>query len=463
MDISNNPPHIGDENHNHRHDHVDQRSVEVWEINIERLESMQKNISTTPNLLTNWSGNNSCSIFRVPHSFVQVNGHSSYHPHIVSIGPFHHGHRDLQMIQQHKWRFLGDLINRTNITLEQLLRSIHPLETKARDSYSELIDLTSDEFIELLVLDGCFIIEFFRKICKIIPVKTDDPLISMSWVNSFFLRDLIRIENQIPFFVLQTLFDLTNTHQSNRSLSSLALEFFENSIQRPDEILKKYSDLNGKHLLDLLRKTFIPTDPNLEEPKNSNKIPSHVIQCISKLRKAGIAIKPGKGESFLQVKFRNGTLEMPTITIDAFMICFIVNCVAFEQCQRTCSKQFTTYTALLDYLVNTYKDVEYLCEENVIENYFGTDGEVAKLINNLGKEVSFDLNRCYLSKLFKEVDDYYKNNWHVTWETFRYSYFSSPWSAISAFAATLLLILSLLQTIYAILTFYQSPAPGPRL
>ncbi|XP_047312190.1 UPF0481 protein At3g47200-like [Impatiens glandulifera] len=446
MDKKN--PALTDENQVHEYDEC---SIQVWEINKDRLDSMNKNINTTPNLLSNWSGKSSCSIFRVPQSFVDVNG-SAYRPHIVSIGPFHRGEPNLQMIQQHKWRFLRDLINRTKITLEQLLTTIHPHETKARESYSELIDLTSDEFIEMLVLDGCFIIEFFRKICKTIPVKHDDPLISMSWVNSFFLRDLIRIENQIPFFILQTLFDLTNTHESNRSLSSLALEFFNNSVNRPAEVLNKYENLVGKNLLDLLRKTYIT--PELDKPINRNiNTPSHVIQCISKLRRAGISIKQGNGESFLEVKFKHGTLEMPKVTIDEFMSCFMVNCVAFEQCQRSCSNQFTTYTTLLDSLVNTYNDVEYLLDQNVIENYFGTDGEVAKLFNNLGKEVSIDINRCYLSTLFKQVDDYYKNNWHVTLETFRYTYFSSPWSAISAFAAVLLLIMSFLQTFYSMYSY----------
>ncbi|XP_047307715.1 UPF0481 protein At3g47200-like [Impatiens glandulifera] len=450
--MNNRNPASADENQVHENGEC---SVRVWEFNTERLKSMNKNINTTPNLLSNWSGKNSCSIFRVPQSFVDVNG-SAYRPHIVSVGPFHRGEPDLQMIEQHKWRFLGDLINRTKITLEQLLGEIHPHENTARESYSELIDLTSDEFIEMLVLDGCFIVEFFRKICKVVNIKPDDPLISMSWIYSVFLRDLIRMENQIPFFILQTLFDLTNTRESNRSLSSLALEFFNNSLCRPAEVVHKHDNLVGKHLLDLLRKSYIT--PELDKPiKDIKNIPSHVIQCISKLRRAGISIKPGNGESFLEVKFRRGTLEMPKITIDEFMSCFMINCVVFEQCQRTCSKQFTTYTTLLDYLVNTSKDVEYLLDQDVIENYFGTDEEVATLFNNLGKEVPFDVNRCYLSTLFKQVDDYHKSIWHIDLASFKYIYLRSPWSTISALAAVLLLVFSFLQTMFSMYAYLKPP------
>ena len=99
------------------------------------------------------------------------------------------------MIEEHKWRFLGGLLNRTRdkgLGLEDYLQAIQPLEARARECYSETIHLDTDEFVEMLVLDGCFVIELFRKMGKLVQFEPDDPLISMSWVYSFFLRDFIR-------------------------------------------------------------------------------------------------------------------------------------------------------------------------------------------------------------------------------------------------------------------------------
>ncbi|TMW88615.1 hypothetical protein EJD97_018316 [Solanum chilense] len=433
----------------------DQHVVTInWEINKTQLELMQQKISQPPQLLSESAGRSSCCIFRVPQSFINVNGRS-YEPQIVSIGPYHRGKDNVKMIEEHKWRFLGNLVERTKeigLSLEDYLKAIQPFEMRARECYSEAIVLNRDEFVEMLVLDGCFIIELFRKIGGVIPIEKDDPLISMSWIYPFFLRDLIRLENQIPFFILQFLFDFTNiiSQLSNTpSLAKLALTFFNNTLQRPNEVVEKFSNLEGKHLLDFLRSSYI-----FVEPKNRrDHSPTNVIQCISKLRRAGIKLRPRKEETFLAIKFNNGCIEMPTITIDDFMSSFLINCVAYEQCHVDCSKHMTTYATFLDCLVNTQHDVEYLCDCNIIENYFGTDYEIANFINNLGKDVMFDIDECYLLELFIKVNDYYKSSWHVHWASFKYTYFSSPWSFISALAALVLLVLAILQTLYSILSY----------
>ncbi|XAR64639.1 hypothetical protein NMG60_11008392 [Bertholletia excelsa] len=434
----------GEDSHPHH-------AVQIWEVKPDRLAAMHEKISATPKMLSKWAGHPSCSIFRVPQSLIDINGRS-YHPHIVSIGPYHHGQPHLQMIQEHKWRFLAALLRRTQgrgLELEDYLKAIYPLEPKVRECYSEIIHLTADEFTELLVLDGCFIIELFRKYGKVVPVEPGDPLTSMSWVYSFFLRDLIRIENQIPYFILQELFDLTRMpgEESGPSLSDLALGFFNNTLQRPDEVIEKYRHLDARHLLDFLRSSFIP----LNQPEPSKSGSTRVIQCISKLRRAGIKLRPNKAESFLTVRFRRGMIEMPTVSIDDFSSCFMINCVAYEQCRKNCSTHFTTYATLMDCLINTARDVEYLSDCSIIENYFGTEAEVAHFINNLGKDVTFDIDKCYLARLFDEVNEYYKNGWHVQWAGFRYRYFRSPWSFISALAAFVLLVLSVLQTYYTMI------------
>ncbi|EOY32185.1 Uncharacterized protein TCM_039778 [Theobroma cacao] len=430
--------------------------VNAWEINKDRIACMQKQISEPPRLLSKAAGRSSCCIFRVPQSLVEVNGRS-YQPRIVSIGPFHRGSAQLKMIEEHKWRYLGSLLNRIQskgLGLEDLLKAVQPLEMKAKDCYSEAIHLDTDDFIEMMVLDGCFIIELFRKVGKLVSCQPDDPLFSMAWILAFFYRDLLRLENQIPYFVLECLFDLTQMpgEESGPSLSSIALEFFNNAMLRPDADIAKYHDLKGKHLLDLVRMSYIPSDQG--EP-HRRETPTHVIHCVSKLRRAGIKLNPGKADSFLVVKFRGGVIEMPTITIDDFMSSFLMNCVAYEQCHGSCSKHFTTYATLLDCLVNTYKDAEYLIDRNILENYFGTDAEVARFINNLGKDIAFDIDICYLSRLFDDVNQYYKNSWHVQWASFKYTYFKTPWSFLSALAALILLLLTVAQTFYTIYSTYK--------
>ncbi|KAK9290079.1 hypothetical protein L1049_008243 [Liquidambar formosana] len=434
-------------------------AIKIWEVKKDRLASMQQQILEAPKILSKAAGRSSCCIFRIPQRLVEING-MSYQPHIVSIGPYHRGKPQHKMIEEHKWQYLGSLLSRTQskgLGLEDYLKAIQPLEMKARECYSETVHLDTDEFIEMMVLDGCFIIELFRKVGNLVPIEFDDPLFSMAWTVSFFHRDLIRLENQLPFFVLECLFNLSKLpgEETGPSLVMLALEFFDYALQRPEGVIKKYHNLEGKHLLDLLRSSIIPLIPQEPHTYDKSNSPSHIIHCVSKLRRAGIKLQSVKADTFLTVKFRHGVIEMPTITVDEFTSTFLLNCVAFEQCHSHCSNHITTYATLLDCLINTSKDVEYLCDRNIIENYFGTDGDVAHFINGLGKEVAFDINRCYLSKLFNDVHHYYRNSWHVQWASFKYTYFDTPWSFISAFAALILLLLTLAQTFFTVYPYYR--------
>jgi hypothetical protein len=96
-------------------------------------------------------------------------------------------------------------------------------------------------------------------------------------------------------------------------------------------------------LLDLVRSTFIPThDP--EPPKNNEAC--RLIHSISKLRRAGIKLKQRKAESFLDVKFRKGAIQMPKIIIDYTMKTFLLNCVAFEQLHNIASPSTSQFTLL---------------------------------------------------------------------------------------------------------------------
>uniref|UniRef100_A0A0D3BRI9 Uncharacterized protein n=1 Tax=Brassica oleracea var. oleracea TaxID=109376 RepID=A0A0D3BRI9_BRAOL len=435
-----------------------------------RINSMHKKLKEPPRLLSSAAGKPSCSIFRVPQSMIDCNGRC-YEPRVVSIGPYHRGHTHLQMMEEHKWHYLDALLTRTHqtksLTLEDYMKTdymktVKSVEDEARECYSERIHMKSDEFNEMMVLDGCFILELFRKVSQLVPFQQDDPIVAMAWVLPFFYRDFLRIENQIPFFVLESLFRLTrgdDEKETNASLPSLAFAFFNNTMHRTHQDLARFKDLKSKHLLDLVRSSLLP-ESELHARSVTNpgkkKVPSNIIHSISKLRRAGIKIRELKdAESFIVVRFRHGAIEMPSITVDDFMSSFLQNCVAYEQCHVACSKHFTTYATLLDCLMNTYKDVEYLCDQNIIENYFGTEAEVAGFVNSLGRDVAFDMADCYLNDLFKDVNEYYKSSWHVEWASFKYTYFSSPWSFVSALAAFVLLILSIVQTIFTIFQAYQ--------
>ncbi|CAH9063888.1 unnamed protein product, partial [Cuscuta europaea] len=434
-----------------------------------------------------------CCIFRIPPSF----GEGCYQPSMVSIGPYHHGREELKTMEENKRRSLATLLERTRkkmgLTLEDYFVKVKSVEGEARDCYSEAILLESHEFVEILVVDGCFIVELFRKVAGRIPYEEGDPILSLDWTFRSLMKDLTCLENQIPFVVLQALFDLTQSpdkpgYADRVALSSLALHFFsfEPSIRRPMNIWRGgESVVVGRHLLDFLRLSFVIEMPEPESPpsnppgtarsdvtrcisnwrnpgcKTTVFVPvSHAIRCISMLRGAGIKVTRREGaQSVLAIRFKGSAIEMPPIRMDDFMAAFLRNCVAFEHCLECQYRSITKYAILLDGLIDTYEDVEVLCDQGILENHLGTKGEVATFVNELVKGVIVDdyILHGYLHKLFGEVNQYYNDSWNVYWAILKNKYFNSPWSIMSFFAAIVLLLLSVAQTLFAFLAYVNPP------
>jgi hypothetical protein len=147
------------------------------------------------------------------------------------------------------------------------MESIRPLAKEARECYSKEINLESfnddddDRFLKMMVLDGCFLIELFLKAAdkhKLLELNT------MAGAVPYIYGDLLLLENQIPFFVLEKLFQTCKMREeSDASLSLLALRFFNNVMRRPDGVIEKFlkrptpSDQKlPLHLLDLVRSSL---------------------------------------------------------------------------------------------------------------------------------------------------------------------------------------------------------------
>ncbi|XP_008241878.1 PREDICTED: UPF0481 protein At3g47200-like [Prunus mume] len=429
------------------------------------------NIQTTPLdqriQETRWR-NESCCIFKVRQCLVEINK-KTYQPHIVSCGPYHYGDQHLEMIQQHKWKYLRDLLARTpsnGPTLDHYRQVVAAMEEEIRGCYSETISLSSDGLVEMMVLDGLFTIQLFYKLKRFPPAPSHDhdqydPIFDLKFLFANIIRDLFRLENQFPFSLLQKLFDESKASRGNSdssSLSKLALQFFNYAFQRPDQVLDQDFSAAGevKHLLDLLRWSFIPK-PYDHSPQEKPRPQIESIQSAEKLRLAGIKFKTREAMTFIDIRFCNGLLEIPHIVLDDLCTDLLMNFVAFEQCYTHRSKHFTTYAAFMSCLIRTPADVSFLCDKKIVENYLGTDEEVVHFFKNLGKDVPLDIGEGYLWKLFKDVNEYHRNMWHVRWEGFRFKYFGTPWSFLSALAAVIILLLTAIQAFCAVYEYALPP------
>ncbi|PON95341.1 hypothetical protein TorRG33x02_088630 [Trema orientale] len=200
----------------------------------------------------------------------------AYTPDAFSIGPFNYN-KNLQLKAMQK------IISRTHdpkTKLRDLTAAICcEIAEEARECYAGDIGMSMDEFVKVLVLDGCFPIELFRKAKYETLRGEDDPIINVSCMRAFLRHDLILLENQIPWLVLDRLFDMTKTHaEAKAPLSSLVISFFgdhlfsrstENSMAHLRKSAEKHEK---KHILDLLRNSVVNEVPKGDFSKSRKKI-----------------------------------------------------------------------------------------------------------------------------------------------------------------------------------------------
>ncbi|KAK0589311.1 hypothetical protein LWI29_012464 [Acer saccharum] len=407
------------------------------------------------------------SIFEVP-KILHRHNPQAYEPNAFSIGPFRYGQEKLKPTEKIKWKYLQGLLRRSGkseeLMLEQLFRAVTAIVKEARQCYagSSIGTCTDEEFVKILVLDGCFIIELFRKDAdyaddhkvskdpddhKVSKAPDDDPIFSMSCLLEFLKHDLILLENQIPWPVLELLFNMTATVPEGKSLIELALEFFGNMFSSSKPTIKpnKFANKEIKHILDLLRLSLILPLEKLNTGSGWQPFP-----CARKIKGSGIKFKKVAPDTILDIRFRNGRLEIPPLLVQETTETIFRNLISLEQCLPNCPPIITSYAKLMDNLIDTPEDVEILCENNILDNWLNP-GDATRFFNNLYNDAY--VKTFYYHDVCQQVNEYSKR-WWPEWRYFyTQNYFTRPWVIVSQIVAAIFLILGFVQTFYTVASY----------
>ncbi|KDP35990.1 hypothetical protein JCGZ_08385 [Jatropha curcas] len=396
-----------------------------------------------------------CCIYRVPDRLRQND--KAYTPRVVCIGPFHHAQKNLEAMEEHKFRYLQDFLQLSEINLEDYIKFVGENEDRLRNCYAENIKLNSYDFVKMILLDAIFVIMILLKFSFIELQDKSDRVCNKPWLIRDIRFDLLLLENQIPFFVLEDLIMLSNIqmHLGKISILKLVYELFKNiwDSWAMDYILeiRNCSSNEIKHILDLIRKCQKPSE--LLQPHKD--IEMLVIPSITELYQAGVKFRASSSKNIFDIKFRNGILEIPLFAIDDHTESVLRNLQAFEQCN--CLDNYVgDYIALMAKLVNGSRDVELLVENGITENGIAENGlqgneAVAILFRNIDKENILFSNKFYYLVLIEDLNVYCKTSWHKWKANLKQKYFNTPWAGISVIGAVILLLLTVIQTVCSLL------------
>ncbi|CAL5337184.1 unnamed protein product [Camellia sinensis] len=442
------------------------------------LQNMLSNASVDPvslhldEKLTHLCGKDSeCYIYKV-HDRLRWQNEKLYEPEIIAIGPYHHGKDNLQWMEKHKLRYLQLLLKRRNETsVDRYIVAMRDLQERALRCYANSVWLNKDEFVKMMLLDSCFLIELFRKFTIASMRDRNDPLFKIDWILPSIRRDLLLFENQLPFFVLVQLFDMTKVLDPHDNITDLAIRYcccvsqylFYSASPGLEKILYAYNGISTcgvKHFLGLAHQitsfSLSKSVPLTSVIANKKKIWEH-IHCATELHEVGIKFKKSKHNTFFyDVKFKNGVLEIPTFVIHEKIECLFRNVIAYEQHhlkEDIGLKYISDYLTFLCCLINSSQDVSLLRRCGILKNMLGGDEAVVSILNKISTCAFAPRDNFYYSQVFNDVSEYSKQRRNIWTAMLRRNYFSSPWTIISFLGAIMLLLLTLTQTMFSILAY----------
>ncbi|KAE8037731.1 hypothetical protein FH972_010296 [Carpinus fangiana] len=326
--------------------------------------------------------------------------------------------------------------------LREMTNVIKTLEGEARAYYAGPINHSSDDFVKILLIDSCFIIELFYSNANGEGKLENDPIFGMPSMLEVLDHDLILLENQVPWVILERLFTISIGLVCQKTLVELAIEFFRNVY--PFTISYQPEDI--KHIPDLFKKLLVSS---MGVDKFEKKMPYRwePVPSATRLQEAGIKFRKSKSANMFDIKFRNGVLEIPQIRIHEITETFIKNLISYEQCYPSSDDTITSYAILLDNLIDTTKDVEILRERNILSICMNSEDAV-QFFNKLYHTTC--VNNFKYVALCKDLNAHCQKRWPRWRAVLVRRYFNTPWAGLSTVAAVTLLILSFLQTFFSI-------------
>jgi len=283
-----------------------------------------------------------------------------------------------------------------------------------------------------------------------------DYIIAKPWLRSAVQRDLILLENQLPFWILDDLYGIVSKYIITGCSCLPKTDCCCPCITFPEltcTFFKKYnknktSPKKPLHFTDMVRSFFLPKDLDTKDPnpKDPRSPPIKKLYRATRLHQAGMKFKPKPDEHTIKSwkeddSIKKGELHFPTLVIDDQTDCIFRNLMALEQCHYPYEAFICDYVKFLDFLVDTEEDADLLIKSKVIVNRLGESDDVAKLINKLCQGIA-EVSSCY-NRLAEALNEYYDSCYNKSKAFLRRQYFKNVWIGTGTVVGLIVLFITL--------------------
>ncbi|KAL5976795.1 hypothetical protein ACLOJK_021129 [Asimina triloba] len=385
-------------------DLLDSIMKELWMDYPSQFQELQLQSTITDPTPADSSTASFCNICLVPYR-LQRGHEEAFSCQVITLGLrrlCYSFHRLPDGLEEQKWSYLREALAPDPVRrLGTFLAAIRGSEHAARQCFSgDIVNVDSDRFILTMLLDACFVLQVLLKETRRRPVSPDDPIFRDRLLFHKLKRDLLLLENQIPFVLLQRLYDLIGSPNEGitASLLTVVQEFFRDRIEAASRVD------NPKHFLHLLHSNLFP---DVDGSKVSAPVADlKPFPTATQLVAAGAEFRSSSADR-LDIGFEDGVIRIPRLCIDDDTKSLICNLTACEQLHPSCGSSVAAYTFFMHRLINTVEDVAVLRSKGIISNWLGCDQQVVDLFNELGKNITIRPDEVYLADVIGRIRKYH--------------------------------------------------------
>ncbi|XP_052199561.1 uncharacterized protein LOC127806367 [Diospyros lotus] len=235
--------------------HMDSRGAR--EIVLEMQEFHQSDC-----LLGTLSTETKKKIMKVPAILRKVeSSNNCYDPMVVAIGPYHHNeinyHHDhneinFKRMEDIKIQFREQYASKCKKSSDELYKEMKMSLVEAKNHYTEDVEekfKDNEEFAQMMFLDSCFVIEFMDNCVN--PKKDDERITNFDL--PFIMRDIMLLENQLPFNILEKLMSFNGQYIGKEMIDKFIAMIINDHRTEKEKETNKATEKSVLHLLELVQ------------------------------------------------------------------------------------------------------------------------------------------------------------------------------------------------------------------
>ncbi|XP_073261999.1 UPF0481 protein At3g47200-like [Populus alba] len=325
-------------------------------------------------------------------------------------------------MEKEKLKYLKKLTERDGKKIIDILISIKNQEERLRHCYSEKFkSIESRDFVEMILLDAVFIIQFLSESKDDKGPKNFEPRMTFD-----IREDLMLLENQLPLFIIQEIYDQVKPPSEDATaIPFLDLATFHFGKYTFSQGVETSPSVKGsRHFTDLLRNLML----NGAIQRSYSLNPIMLKYSAVMLRKAGVKFQVTQDKCLVNIKFEKGVLKIPRLEVDHCFERLVRNIMALEQCCNPFEAHVCSYIKFMDHLIDSAEDVGLLVRKGIILNWLGDDAAVSNMINHFCENIG-DNYTCF-GDISQKINAHYESRFNHMKATLKLIYFPNIWRVV---------------------------------